>query len=293
MDILSNAVATSTGTVAKAVIKILDDRHLATDSIEKEEMVKESKEKSLLGDMGSDLVEAGLEKAAEAALTAAKSLKTAAGGIGSAIRSKLLGDGPALGKYDKMVEVQFNPTSLRITSHAGDEEVETMTVGQGGSQVGRGSADLHIELSVRLIFDQISNTGAFEQDMLTISSTRLVSELGGEISKDIFGSPQSVQVVTEAFIGMLRNPHTRRICFQWAEFEYEGVVRWVNVNYTMFDMNGNPIRAEVDLRMYLVDPDVDSSDSGGYWYDAYYAAFVQDNPAAMAMIKAAQAKSML
>ena len=82
----------------------------------------------------------------------------------------------------------------------------------------------------------------------------------------------------------MRNENTREICFEWGEFKYEGLLSRINATYKMFDINGNPIRAEVDMVMYLLDMEVMGNKGVDYWEDAYYDAFIADNPAAMSMM---------
>ena len=144
-----------------------------------------------------------------------------------------------------------------------------------------------MDFSVSLIFDQVSNTAAFQQDLLTISSSRGI-QMGGKIVTDVVGGffgggkPQSVQVMVEAFIAALRNDKTRMVCFEWGELCYEGMLRQVNTNYTMFDMLGNPVRAEVGLVLYLMETSAKgiSDYTDRYWAVAYEEAFINGNPLA-------------
>ncbi|MCR5654159.1 MAG: hypothetical protein K6G07_00745 [Lachnospiraceae bacterium] len=294
IDIAKNALATSTGSVVKAKIKILDERKLTEGQLKKLEMDVQKKEKGLDDLINIDELPVDVEDmVSNVAGSMASTVQTATSGIGQSIMNginSLIDGGFSTDMYNRVIEVQFNPNSLRISSNASDEDVEVLSFTQNGSQMGRGSADLHIDLSFRLIFDQISNTGAFEQDNLTLSSSRIINSGLGALESVTFGrNTQSVQVTVEAFIAMLRNPMTRRICFEWGEFKYEGIVTTVNANYTMFDINGNPIRAEVGLTMYLVDPDITSKVSNkGYWSDAYERAFVRGNAQVEAMMQMAQ-----
>ena len=267
-DVMQNALSSVTGTVEKAVIKIRDERNLQESTIKKEDITK-LKSGSALG--------LGLDTSV---------LQSYTGGVADKLMnsmSNLTGLDLENDGYNRIIEVQFNPSTIQLRSNAGGN-VQVTNYTKDGAGVSRGTTGLHVEMSVKLIFDQISNTAAFEQDQMTLSGTRAIASVSNAIGDMIFGKKtQSIQVTVEAFIAALRNENTRWVCFEWGEFKYEGVVRQVNSTYTMFDINGNPVRAEVGLTIYLADSSIRDNDVG-YWYDAYYAAFIDGNPTAMAMM---------
>ena len=264
MDVLENAKATALGSVAKAKIKIRDTRAKRQSDLSEADMPKASG--------GNGFSVPGVDPGA-----LLDNLPSVPGIFNS--------DG-----YNREMTVQFNPSSLSIRSVGGDDDVQITNYTQDANGVSRGAVGLYVEFSVKLIFDQISNTAAFAQDMLTVSSSRAISSVTGAIGDALFGgSQQSVQMIVESFIAAMRNESTRFICFEWGEFMYEGMLSRVNTAYKMFDINGNPIRAEVELVIYLVDQEVMSNKYTEYWYDAYYNAFIAGNPAAMAMMELAEA----
>lgn len=271
MDIsgsLQNAMSTVTGSVAKAKIKIQDNRERKTKQLTLNEMGKQKAS----GLNPTSALSSYTQGFADMAMGMAASV----GGIDFDT------------KYNREMEVQFNPASIQLSSIGGDDDVQRTNYTQDGAGISRGAIGLHMELSVKLIFDQISNYGAFTQDMFTLSTSRAASQaasaVGGAIS-ELFGGPTaSVQMIVESFIATMRNENTRRICFQWGEFYYEGILSRINTTYTMFDLSGNPVRAEVQMILYLVDDDIDK-EFNEYWYDAYYEAFIAGNPAAEVMMK--------
>lgn len=272
LDAVMNGISTLTGSVEKAVIWLRDQRPL------KETDIKEKKPSSYNYSALGSLVEL-------------PDVLTAATGLGDLARGALksaMGLGSKAPKeYNKCIEVQFNPSSIKISGHAGDDDVQITNFTQDGRGVSRGAANLQMDFSVSLIFDQVSNTAAFQQDLLTISSSRGIA-MGGKIVTDVLGGligggkPQSVQVMVEAFIAALRNDKTRMVCFEWGELCYEGMLRQVNTNYTMFDMLGNPVRAEVGLVLYLMETSAKgiSDYTDRYWAVAYEEAFINGNPLA-------------
>ena len=272
LDAVMNGISTLTGSVEKAVIWLRDQRPL------KEADIKEKKPSSYNFSALGSLVDL-------------PDVLTAATGLGDLARGALksaMGLGSKAPKeYNKCIEVQFNPSSIKISGHAGDDDVQITNFTQDGRGVSRGAANLQMDFSVSLIFDQVSNTAAFQQDLLTISSSRGI-QMGGKIVTDVVGGffgggkPQSVQVMVEAFIAALRNDKTRMVCFEWGELCYEGMLRQVNTNYTMFDMLGNPVRAEVGLVLYLMETSAKgiSDYTDRYWAVAYEEAFINGNPLA-------------
>ncbi len=270
-DVLSNVSSTITGNVTKAKIWIKDQRNRTTITLNKEQMEKLKTGSSIgLADLGID------EEALASAVAAAAAAMEKAGKVLEAFDINITSD------YNKYIEVQFNPSSLRLNSYAGDEDAQLNNYTQTGANISRGAVDRHIELSFKLIFDSMSNMAAFQQDMMTASSSSVASAAKSLIT-GFFSSGTSVQMAVEGFVGIMRNENTRFVCFEWGEFKYEGLLSRVNSNYTAFDMNGNPVRAEVSVVMYLVDPAVGKGEETGYWFDAYYAAYIENNPTARLM----------
>ncbi len=281
---LFNSLSTVTGSVEKATIWIRDERELKKKGIKKE------KGKGYTSSTGMGLLGAAssLTSYTPSILDGiTDAVKSVAGlDLGSKKIKRL-----QKGGYNRSIPVQFNPTSLRLSGHAGDDDVQITNFTQDGRGIGRGAMNLQIEMSVNLIFDQISNTAAFQQDMLTLSTSRAASSVANIANELLLGrKTQSVQVIVEAFVAALRSDLTRMVCFEWGEVLYEGMLRTVNTEYTMFDINGNPVRATVGLLIYLLESTNDGLKdySNRYWYQAYYDAFIKGNPAAEAMNKLAK-----
>ena len=271
LDAVMNGISTLTGSVEKAVIRIRDDRELSAKDLE------ESAPSAYHDSWISGLVDTSALSVANSLGDLARGALAGAMGLGS----------QAPPEYNKSINVQFNPSSIKINGHGGDDDVQITNYTQDGRGVSRGAANLQMDFSVNLIFDQISNTAAFQQDLLTFSSSRAIAQAGNALLNMATGllgggKPQSIQVVVEAFIAALRNDKTRMICFEWGELCYEGMLRQVNSTYTMFDVLGNPIRAEVGLVLYLMESSSKgiADYSNRYWFQAYKAAFINGNPLA-------------
>lgn len=276
---VQNALSTVTGETAKAIIRFKDNRPLATGEPEKTEGKALSGKSMGLGSVTN--LAAYTPNIGNAILGAAMK------GLGLASKNT---------DYDKSITVQFNPTSIHISGHAGDDDVQMTnftTTGKPG--IGNGSMKLHLDMSVELVFDQTMNLTAFKQDLLSLNITDYATQGLNIAEKAVVGAitgakTASVQQIVEAFIAIMRNEKCRLVCFEWGDMRYDGCLRTVNNEYTMFDMVGNPTRAKVKLTLYLVEVvgrNTLMDYSNSYWYDAYYEAFIDGNPLAMAMAKMA------
>ena len=54
-----------------------------------------------------------------------------------------------------------------------------------------------------------------------------------------------------------------KIDFEWGSFTFTGVLESVNVNYTMFSQNGDPLRAQVTVKMKEWTPENEYAGGGG------------------------------
>ncbi len=279
MDVLVGQVGSSLGAVAKATIFLQDLRHLQETQLKKYDI---SASKSGMASPISGLADkVGTLKSMTTAGSLTGKLASKLGNLGGN------GAQPPDDTYNRAIEVQFNPDSIHLRSNAGDDDVQINNYSQDSSQkgIGHGSMDIHVEMSVKLVFDQIQNITSFQQDMLDLSASQKVSQ-GVSALNGVLGKSQSVQVIVEAFVAALRNPYTRMICFSWGDLQYEGMLRQVNTTYTMFNMAGAPVRATVELILYLVEANNGATKdyTNGYWYDAYYNAFIDNNPLAQMML---------
>lgn len=177
--------------------------------------------------------------------------------------------------------VQFNPSSLQLSGHAGGL-VQKMNYG-GEDKDHDGRPDRHqsasytrgitsISLSVSLLFDCCDPQAAFLDDKLTLNPTSVGKGVAKSIMQATGNKKTSVQTEVDGFIAALRNKYTRVITFNWGEFVYSGVLRSVGVNYTMFNPNGEPIRATVDLSIMCAD-DEKWPNSLAVWQERYRTAF--------------------
>ena len=105
-----------------------------------------------------------------------------------------------------------------------------------------------VEMSVELIFDHVTIADAFMVDKLrqgvvttAVTAASAIANKGAKVN--------TVRTEVEGLIGALRNAHTRNITFTWADFSFKGILKDVAAEYTMFSVEGRPIRARVMLRI--------------------------------------------
>ncbi len=283
-DVVANGIASATGGIAKAQIRIKDNRskwNAAT--IQKKESVKTgggglSKFAGAYGAAGG--VTGGLASATGKlgglAEKAGSGIDAISGGKLGFNKENLLNSALEAG-YNKVYEVQFNPSTLSLSARGGGTRFDTDHSKGRVTQDSKG--DIFSTMSVRLLFNKVDNTSCFPTDSINLSLTNAMgTALKGVKSLFTDGGP-SVQTTVEGFIGAVRDPSTVQICFTWGDLRYEGVLRSVSANYTMFDTAGRPVKAEVTLSIYLMDESIknDAEIRLGNWQRAYDKAFTSSS----------------
>ncbi len=173
----------------------------------------------------------------------------------------------------KYFRVQFNPNTIRLSGHSGGLVKKTDYKRAGNGAIEYGPGKTYIDFSVSLFFDKVDPQDAFLEDKLQIASP--VNAAKG-VAKAVLTAAgkksNSVQPEVEGFIAALRNQHTRTITFHWGDFNYTGMLRNVNAVYTMFNINGQPVRATVDLTMTCADSEL-AKNSVKTWNNLYKESF--------------------
>ncbi|MDR3295881.1 MAG: hypothetical protein LBT26_08660 [Clostridiales Family XIII bacterium] len=150
--------------------------------------------------------------------------------------------------HDKTFKVQFNPKELTLDAHR-EINRKADAEAKGTESAETSSQEMPtITLSLELIFDEVNLYDSFMSEKMSpgvaTMATNLVSMRAG-----VKGKTWSVQPVVEGFIGALRNPYTRSVCFQWGKFSFNGQLRFLRANYTMFSTSGRPVRAKISMRI--------------------------------------------
>ena len=279
-DALRNGGYMLTASAAKAKIMIDDRREATEEDVKVLEAVQAAASSAKKGGFGGAI--GGLQKLASKVDVKGVAEKTIKMGKNQMVD---IADSAATAKlrYDKVFEVQFNPTSLTLDGYSGGQaHIQSATKSKSG--VDYAPIATTMSFGVKLIFDKTDVGEAFPMDNFTVSTTAAVNATLKGVGKlwDKFrgGEGPSVQTIVEGFIACVRDPNTRRIAFEWGEMFYEGILNSVNTNYTMFNALGQPVRAEVSLRLILRDPKVSMKANDirlGYWDSAYKRAFMRSH----------------
>lgn len=133
------------------------------------------------------------------------------------------GTGPQEGS--EWVDVQFNPTSLRV-------QISNKTAGgqQSGAQGRQRPGTGEMQVSFDLVFDTADEGG----DVLRKTA-----------AVERFVRPRSAQPGQEA---------PPRVVFEWGSFQVQGVMESANLDIDFFDADGTPLRAKVAVTIKGQDP---------------------------------------
>lgn len=148
------------------------------------------------------------------------------------------------------VRVQYNPASISMYSRGG----EMLT--RGGSAAGmlepgqyqHNAMPAETVLSMELMFDDTENPDAFLLDSGTGSPTGMV-KAGLYQKEKMAGREYSVAPVSELFVAATAAAYSRLVGVIWNEMAFWGELCEVDVEYTMFNRKGNPIRSRVSIRV--------------------------------------------
>lgn len=167
----------------------------------------------------------------------------------------------------KTFTVQFNPSDIRITSRGGGMRPVTNYDASGktssGSDLMQG-IDPYAEISFTIVFDDTNNADAFMFEKFTLSPTATLKNASALISSAV-GKEYTVKPIVEGFMGALRNKYHRIVLFQWGDLRYWGVMNNIQGKYTMFNTDGNPIRAEINITISS-----GSSEKKGNYYTPFW-----------------------
>ncbi len=152
----------------------------------------------------------------------------------------------------KTLTVQFNPASLSIDAYGGGRfPISNYSAGKGNAlgTLDFGPLAVYINISYTLIFDATDIANAFASDKFNLSASSITKTAVSAITSAVTGKEYTVRPFVEGFLAAVRDPDHRTIVFEWGRLRYVGILSRVDCKYTMFNPNGEPIRAEVQIGM--------------------------------------------
>jgi LysM repeat protein len=131
---------------------------------------------------------------------------------------------------DTKVDVQFNPTSLRI-------QIANKTAGgqQAGAQARQRPGTGEMQVSFDLVFDT-ADEGSTADGVSVLDKTKSVER---------FVRPKGPRAGQEA---------PPRVTFVWGTFQVQGTMESANIDLDLFDAKGVPLRAKVSVSIKGQDP---------------------------------------
>lgn len=167
--------------------------------------------------------------------------------------------------------VQYNPSSIQISTSAGSFK-QTSFGGEGVGKFSQYNVPPQTQLSALLIFDDMVPDDAFMYSKFTNAApTKLVQDLANQTAVMKAGYGHTVQPYVEGLLSLISSAQKRIVRFCWAEMAFFGELTSVDAKYTMFNPNGNPVRAEVQIEIQQYG--MYTKESQSYYEEAFDAIF--------------------
>lgn len=265
-NIGKQALAGLTGGIEKAIIEIEDER-FKRNQIHKTEVEKKAATVTGLGKISAELTNVASKVAGENSVLNKLSVLD---GI-TQLTQKAVQEKPK----KKRFRVKFNPSQVTFMGIGGSQiEKKDYVKSEGKVDISYQEMKPRIEMRLSLIFDDYERTEAFMLEKVT--DTAAIARTGVDaVVTAATGKTYSVRPQVEGFMGALRNSYTRKVNFYWGKMKYSGELTEISAEYTMFSTDGNPIRANVNVGILLVDGEL-SYQSMGQWQLSYQKVFGQD-----------------
>lgn len=221
---LKQAGTSITGSIEKGYL-------LVRREIIQEKNEKESQASTVLGSLGS-----GLSQLSKVINDTSNILSEATTILGS--NSALTSAANKNGYIP--IQVQYNPASIRFSGSKGAPSFD-----HNGTYISNPRPADNI-MSLDLYFDTQDNATSFMLDKNAKDLAKGASSaIYNMFSKDV----TTVRYIVELLIGATVFNSTRWIGFAWKNIEFWGELIGVNASYLMFDVEGEPVRARVSLRI--------------------------------------------
>lgn len=145
--------------------------------------------------------------------------------------------------------VQFNPASITYSAYSGDGLVVNAFNAKGEAGKAESGVDnkCRIDVSFRIYFDDTNNRDAFANDKGNLDMTSIAKDVG-TVALKAMGKEYSVRPQVEAFHAAMRVTNGI-ITFNWGKTSLAGQLTSINTTYTMFNPQGEPIRAYGDVTL--------------------------------------------
>lgn len=141
-------------------------------------------------------------------------------------------------------ELPFNPSSIRIDAMAGGMRPVVSTKGTVMQPL-----DPRIQVSFTAYVDEVNSADAFLFERVDRSGVVGIAKTVYHVVKN---EEYSVTAYVEGLLAALRDTGRSQIWFLWGDMKYGGTLNNVSAKYTMFNPSGNPIKAEIAIRIMCI-----------------------------------------
>ncbi|MEM7036708.1 MAG: LysM peptidoglycan-binding domain-containing protein [Bacteroidota bacterium] len=138
--------------------------------------------------------------------------------------------------FPKTIEVMFNPSSYSLTYKNDFSKLQGINTTGRNSNFTKAPPD---SLDITLIID---GTGVRK-----LGATRLIDEIFGG-GDDVYDLVQEFLKETTEVNGNIHEPNFLRL--EWGSLNFDCRMEKVTVNYTLFNKQGNPLRAELKCTFF-------------------------------------------
>ena len=174
----------------------------------------------------------------------------------------------ALKKNYIALEVQYNPTTLRMDTSAG-KQMEFKGSAQN-PELSVYKAPSATILTFDLLFDDVNNMDSFmlgDNPLTGLTASNAVNA----VTSILKGDGYSVMRQMQGLLSLLSIDEARRVIFFWGDMSFHGCVTDVDMQYTMFNKKGHPVRGKVTIAIRQDDEDeINQARDKNYTYDKEY-----------------------
>lgn len=266
MDVLSTiggqAGGSIIGHVSKAIIEIEDERIEPQDITVTQEQRRSA---------ANSVLPAG----AGAMQNMAQTVASNAPGTGAINRLTQMASQSGLASNKRQFVVKFNPSEITFQASGGNRIARTNFSESGVMAMRYVEMKSRVQVRVPLIFDDYERTETFMMEKFSDPTAMLRTGVTAAVSA-VLKKTHSVRPQVEGLIGALRNTHTRKITFYWGNMCYKGILNELSAQYTMFSIEGRPVRAVVHIGFVCSD-ETEADGNMGQWSASYQKAFAKDS----------------
>lgn len=169
-------------------------------------------------------------------------------------------------------QVQYNPATLTFRSSGGHLRQYQSMGNENMNSVTSTDKKASTTLSVQFIYESIDNADAFGSSSLGINVEDAADTIKSGVKK-LIGAGNSVKKPVEGLISLMMEKESRQVIFVWNNMFFHGELGSVNANFTMFNKQGNPIKATVDIEIEQTNGNVLYASDRQYWNEAFNTVF--------------------